>query len=91
LVSSGGLIQRNPLAPSDRSIVEVTIEIAGADAAATEKAIAEAAGHIGLQVTVKFGDKPGAAAAKPARATDQADDADKGDSAASAAAGDDAA
>jgi HlyD family secretion protein len=59
LVSSGGLIQRNPLAPSDRSIVEVIIEIAGDDAAATENAIAEAAGHIGLQVTVKFGDKPG--------------------------------
>jgi HlyD family secretion protein len=54
LVSSGGLIQRNPLAPSDRSIVEVIIEIAGDDAAATAAATAEAARHIGLQVTVKF-------------------------------------
>jgi HlyD family secretion protein len=62
LVSNGGLIQRNPLAPSDRSIVEVTIDIEGQDAAATAKAMEEAAGHIGLQVTVKFGKKPGAPA-----------------------------
>jgi HlyD family secretion protein len=62
LVSSGGLIQRNPLAPSDRSIVEVTIDIEGGNAAATAKAMQEAAGHIGLQVTVKFGAKPGQSA-----------------------------
>jgi HlyD family secretion protein len=66
LVSSGGLIQRNPLAPSDRSIVEVTIDIEGENAAATAKAMEEAAGHIGLQVTIKFGAKPG----QEAEATD---------------------
>ncbi len=54
LVSNAGLMQRNPLAPSDRSIVEVEIEIAGDDADSTAKAIAEAAKHIGMQVTVTF-------------------------------------
>ncbi|HYO23412.1 MAG TPA: hypothetical protein VEQ85_00525 [Lacipirellulaceae bacterium] len=63
VVSSAGLIQRNPLAPSDRSIVEVLIAITGDDAASTAKATAEAAGHIGLQVTVQFGEK--AAVASP--------------------------
>lgn len=66
LVSSGGLIQRNPLAPSDRSIVEVIIDIAADADADTQKATAEAAGHIGLQVTVKFGKKPSDATAGPA-------------------------
>jgi HlyD family secretion protein len=61
LVSSAGLMQRNPLAPSDRSIVEVRIEITGKDAAELSRATAEAARHIGLQVTVHFGKKPSSA------------------------------
>ena len=69
LVSSAGLIQRNPLAPSDRSIVEVLIEIVGKNADATAAATAEAARHIGLQVTVKFGEKPGEPAAERADRT----------------------
>ncbi len=69
LVSSGGLIQRNPLAPSDRSIIEVLIAIDPKDV----KATAEAAAHIGMQVTVYFGKQPAVAAAKaasPVKATD---------------------
>jgi HlyD family secretion protein len=54
LVSSAELTNRNPLAPSDRSIVEVLIAIDPTD----EEATAEAARHIGLQVTVQFGEKP---------------------------------
>ncbi len=58
LVSGGDLIQRNPLAPSDRSIVEVLIELGGEDEKATQLATTEAARHIGMQVTVTFGKKP---------------------------------
>lgn len=68
LVSSGGLIQRNPLAPSDRSIIEVLIAIDPSDA----KATAEAASHIGMQVTVYFGELPAASAPVPATATQAA-------------------
>jgi HlyD family secretion protein len=50
MVASPGLTNRNPLAPSDRSIVEVDIEIAPTDKHAT----AEAANKVGLQVTVEF-------------------------------------
>ena len=50
MVASPGLTNRNPLAPSDRSIVEVDVEIDPANAAAT----AEAASKVGLQVTVEF-------------------------------------
>jgi ABC exporter DevB family membrane fusion protein len=58
MVGSPGLTNRNPLAPSDRSVVEVVVAIDPADQAAT----AEAARHIGLQVTVEFADR---AAAEP--------------------------
>jgi len=52
LIASPGLANRNPLAPADRSVVEVRIEI-------TDKAAIEhAAKRVGLQVTVEFGDKP---------------------------------
>ena len=55
LISSPGLSNRNPLAPSDRSVVEVRIEIDAQDAAA----MAQARNLIGLQATVEFGAKPG--------------------------------
>jgi HlyD family secretion protein len=54
LVGSPGLTTRNPLAPSDRSIVEVLVAIDPKNVEAT----AEAARRIGLQVTVDFGEKP---------------------------------
>ena len=50
VVASPGLTNRNPLAPSDRSVVEVDVEIDPKDRAAT----AEAARRVGLQVTVEF-------------------------------------
>jgi HlyD family secretion protein len=50
MVASPGLTNRNPLAPSDRSIVEVDVEIDPKNKAAT----AEAASKVGLQVTVEF-------------------------------------
>lgn len=50
VVASPGLTNRNPLAPSDRSVVEVDVEIDPKDQAAT----AEAARRVGLQVTVEF-------------------------------------
>jgi hypothetical protein len=53
MVGSPGLTNRNPLAPSDRSVVEVVVAIDPADQAAT----AEAARHIGLQVTVEFAER----------------------------------
>jgi hypothetical protein len=60
MVASPGLTNRNPLAPSDRSVVEVRVEIDPADAAAT----AEAARRVGLQVTVEFDEQPAASASK---------------------------
>ncbi|HEX6962205.1 MAG TPA: efflux RND transporter periplasmic adaptor subunit [Lacipirellula sp.] len=56
MVASPGLTNRNPLAPADRSVVEVRVAIDPADAEAT----AEAARRVGLQVTVEFGEKPDA-------------------------------
>jgi HlyD family secretion protein len=53
-VGAPELTNRNPLAPADRSVVEVRVEIDPADAEAT----AEAARRVGLQVTVEFGEKP---------------------------------
>jgi HlyD family secretion protein len=53
MVASPGLTNRNPLAPSDRSVVEVRVEIDPAD----QEATAEAARRVGLQVTVEFGEK----------------------------------
>ncbi|TWT66281.1 hypothetical protein Pla123a_46750 [Posidoniimonas polymericola] len=50
MVGSPGLDARNPLAPKDRSIVEVRIAITTTD----EAKLAEAAKRIGLQVTVRF-------------------------------------
>ncbi len=60
MVASPGLTNRNPLAPSDRSVVEVRVEIDPADAIAT----AEAARRVGLQVTVEFDEQPAATASK---------------------------
>lgn len=60
MVSSPGLTNRNPLAPSDRSVVEVRVAVNPADQAAT----AEAGRRVGLQVTLEFGDKPSASAAR---------------------------
>jgi HlyD family secretion protein len=64
MVASPGLTNRNPLAPSDRSVVEVRVEIDPADKEAT----AEAARRVGLQVTVEFGDKTQAAVEAPSTA-----------------------
>lgn len=50
LISSPGLDARNPLAPKDRSIVEVRIALTTED----ETKLAEAATRIGLQVKVEF-------------------------------------
>jgi HlyD family secretion protein len=47
VIGSPGLANRNPLAPADRSVVEVRIAL---DEAATE----EASHRVGLQVTVEF-------------------------------------
>ncbi|MEM8947510.1 MAG: efflux RND transporter periplasmic adaptor subunit [Planctomycetota bacterium] len=52
LIASPGLANRNPLAPADRSVVEVRIAISD------EAAIKHAAKRVGLQVTVEFGEKP---------------------------------
>lgn len=63
LVSSPGLTNRNPLAPSDRSVVEVVVSIEDdlskpAEAKSAEgsppTATQEAASRVGLQVTVRF-------------------------------------
>jgi len=51
MIGSPGLANRNPLAPADRSVVEVLVAIED------PAAIAEAARRVGLQVTVEF-DKP---------------------------------
>lgn len=48
LIGSPGLANRNPLAPADRSVVEVRVAITD------PKATAEAARRVGLQVTVEF-------------------------------------
>ncbi|TWT35474.1 hypothetical protein KOR34_03660 [Posidoniimonas corsicana] len=50
VIGSPGLDARNPLAPKDRSIVEVRIKITTTDQAQ----LAEAAKRIGLQVKVRF-------------------------------------
>jgi ABC exporter DevB family membrane fusion protein len=66
LVSNPDLENRNPLAPVDRSVVEVVIDLDPQDAAAT----AEAASKLGLQVTVEFlttGDATPAAGAATAQ------------------------
>jgi len=52
LITSPGLANRNPLAPADRSVVEVRIEITD------QAAIEHASKRVGLQVTVEFGEKP---------------------------------
>jgi len=52
LIASPGLANRNPLAPADRSVVEVRIEIDD------QTAIQHASRRVGLQVTVEFGEKP---------------------------------
>jgi len=54
MIGSPGLTNRNPLAPSDRSVVEVVVEIDPNDKEATT----EAARRIGLQVTVEFDEPP---------------------------------
>lgn len=62
LVANPGLVNRNPLAPSDRSVVEVRINIDPTQ----EGAMKQAARLVGMQVTVEFIPKPkgaGAAAA----------------------------
>lgn len=51
IIGSPGLANRNPLAPADRSVVEVRVAIED------PVAIAEAARRVGLQVTVEF-EKP---------------------------------
>lgn len=51
LIASPGLANRNPLAPADRSVVEVRILITD------PAAIAHAAKRVGLQVTVEFAAK----------------------------------
>jgi HlyD family secretion protein len=48
VIGSPGLANRNPLAPADRSVVEVRVAIVDPEA------IAEAARRVGLQVTVEF-------------------------------------
>jgi HlyD family secretion protein len=53
LVGNPGLTNRNPLAPSDRSVVEVRVAIDPENVEATR----EAARRIGLQVTVEFGEQ----------------------------------
>ncbi len=52
LIASSRLANRNPLAPADRSVVEVRIEIT------EQAAIEHAAKRVGLQVMVEFGEKP---------------------------------
>ena len=52
LIASPGLANRNPLAPADRSVVEVRIELKD------PTAIRHAAKRVGLGVTIEFGDKP---------------------------------
>jgi len=66
LVASPGLSNRNPLAPADRSVVEVRIAIDAKDQAATE----HAARCVNLQVTVEFDEnEPAEAKANQQQAT----------------------
>lgn len=60
IIGSPGLMNRNPLAPADRSVVEVRVQID------EPEAIAEAARRVGLQVTVEFA-RQQASAAPPAK------------------------
>ncbi len=53
VIGSPGLMNRNPLAPADRSVVEVRIRIEDAEA------IAEVSRRVGLQVTVEFASESG--------------------------------
>lgn len=67
MVTSPALINRNPLGPGERSIVEVIVEIDPNDA----DAVKEAARRVGMQVKVDFlpSEKtPAGAAAKPSTA-----------------------
>ncbi len=68
LIAPPGLSNRNPLAPADRSVVEVRIEIDDPEVAPastkqdthsdqTESPTEHAAKHVGLQVTVEFDEK----------------------------------
>lgn len=68
LIAPPGLSNRNPLAPADRSVVEVRIEIdepkvnpasteQGTNSDHTESPTEHAAKHVGLQVTVEFDEK----------------------------------
>ncbi|NOY42033.1 MAG: hypothetical protein GXP26_09370 [Planctomycetes bacterium] len=68
LIAPPGLSNRNPLAPADRSVVEVRIEIdesevartsteQGSSGVQTETPTEHAAKHVGLQVTVEFDEK----------------------------------
>jgi|GEM_PF-1262600 len=54
IISSPGLTDRNPLAPMDRSVVEVLIEIDPKDVQATQ----EGGKFVDLQVTVEFISEP---------------------------------
>lgn len=62
IIAPPGLTNRNPLAPADRSVVEVRIEVLsdqdGAKNASgnndVESAVEHASKHVGLQVTVEF-------------------------------------
>jgi len=64
LIAPPGLANRNPLAPADRSVVEVRIEIDevgvdqdSAENKPTESPMEHAAKRVGLQVTVEFDEK----------------------------------
>jgi HlyD family secretion protein len=52
IIGSPGLMNRNPLAPADRSVVEVRVQMDDPEA------VAEAARRVGLQVTVEFARQP---------------------------------
>ena len=54
MVVSSGIANRNPLAPANRSVMEVLIRIDPSDLKATR----EAACHVDMQVRVEFGEKP---------------------------------
>lgn len=58
LIAPPGIQNRNPLAPADRSVVEVRIAITD------EEAIKHAANRVGLQVTVEFSERNAEASAE---------------------------